>query len=765
MRGYNPTTAISKTVLSIVLGASTCGVLLLHSGTALAQGTAILEEIVVTAQRREENLQEVPISVTAVSGENLVPLFEGGEDIRALATRIPSLYAESSNGRLAPRFYIRGLGNTDFDLAASQSVSIIFDEVVQENVILKSFPLFDIARVEVLRGPQGTLFGRNTPAGIVKFDTRKPSEEFDGYAIGTVGSAGTLNVEGALGGSLNEANTLMGRVSILSQNRDDWIDNGFTGEKDAMGGWNEFAWRGQLLWEATDSFSALLNYHGRDLDNGTASIFQANIVDSGNNELNTNFDRDMVYFDAGDNNPQEAQAAGGSLKLDFDFGNDMTLTSITAYETVENHSLGDIDGGVLDFSGTVPVPPGVTFDPAAPYQFGGTALTFPGTITLDSQTQDGLDDLDQITQEFRLASEASDRLFWQAGAFWFDSDFDVRTVIFFAPDVILNHTNTAWGVFGQVSLDLTDAFNLTGGLRYTDDEKDMVAVAANFPVAPVNVSDEQVSWDLSAMFAMSDNVNVYARVASGFRAPTIQGRDVAFFAPPSTAKSETITSGEIGFKTTLADNRIRLNGAVYYYQIDDQQFTAIGGAGNFIQLVNADSGLGSGFDLDAEFLITDNLLLNVGASYNNTEIDDPNLRVATCASGLCTPLDPIDVDGFALVDGNSFPQAPEYLFNFLLRYTVPVDAGNLFFQTDWAFQGDAQFFLYEAAEFHSDDTYEGGVRAGFTADDDRWEIAVFGRNITDEENLKGGIDFSNNTGFVNDRRVWGASLKVNFGTF
>ncbi|MCI0517051.1 MAG: TonB-dependent receptor plug domain-containing protein, partial [Woeseiaceae bacterium] len=226
MRGYNPTRSrISNSILGVTLMAAAIGVLPLTSSVALAQGSAILEEIVVTAQRREENIQEVPISVTAVSGENLAPLFEGGEDIRALATRIPSLYAESSNGRLAPRFYMRGLGNTDFDLAASQSVSIIVDEVVQENVILKSFPLFDIERVEVLRGPQGTLFGRNTPAGIVKFDTRKPSEEFDGYAIGTIGSAGTLNVEGALGGSLNEADTLMGRISVLSQNRDDWIDN------------------------------------------------------------------------------------------------------------------------------------------------------------------------------------------------------------------------------------------------------------------------------------------------------------------------------------------------------------------------------------------------------------------------------------------------------------------------------------------------------------------------------------------------------------
>ncbi len=151
---------------AVVFGAA----LVAGTGSALAQESAgTLQEIVVTAQRHEQNVQDVPISVSAISGERLASMFEGGDDIRALATRVPSLYAESSNGRLAPRFYIRGLGNTDFDLAASQPVSIIVDDVVLENVVLKSFPLFDIERVEVLRGPQGTLFGRNTPAGIVKF--------------------------------------------------------------------------------------------------------------------------------------------------------------------------------------------------------------------------------------------------------------------------------------------------------------------------------------------------------------------------------------------------------------------------------------------------------------------------------------------------------------------------------------------------------------------------------------------------------------------
>jgi hypothetical protein len=148
---------------------------------AFAQDTKV-GDVIVTAQKRSENLQDVPVSVATIGGEKLQATFAAGDDILALSAKAPGLYAESSNGRAAPRFYIRGLGNADFDLAASQPVSIIQDDVVLENVVLKSSPIYDLDQVEVLRGPQGTLFGRNTTAGIVKFDTVKPSEDFKARA-------------------------------------------------------------------------------------------------------------------------------------------------------------------------------------------------------------------------------------------------------------------------------------------------------------------------------------------------------------------------------------------------------------------------------------------------------------------------------------------------------------------------------------------------------------------------------------------------------
>jgi len=730
--------------------AQTLAAAALAAGAAQAQEAGQLEEVIVTAQRRAENMQEVPISVSALEGERMDALFEGGDDIRALATRVPSLYAESSNGRLAPRFYIRGLGNSDFDLAASQPVSVIVDEVVLENVILKSSPLFDIERVEVLRGPQGTLFGRNTPAGIVKFDTKKPSQDFDADLSLSYGELESTNVQGAIGGGLSEA--ISARLAVLYQSRGDWINNDFTDENDAMGGFDEVAWRAQLLFEPTESFSALLNVHGRDID-GTASIFRANVLGRGSDGFNSNYDRDTVsYDDEGRNNPQSAEGLGGSLRMDFDFDGDTTLISITAYENTESRSLGDIDGGFgadfLPFVG--PCPPGS--------QPGDTCIPFPST------TQDGIDDLDQFTQEFRLASQASDALFWQAGVYYFDSKFSVTTLPFspfFPPSTTVTHENTAWAVFGHVSYDLSDALTLTGGARYTDDDKDFSA--AGSPAASRSVADEQVSGDLSLLFRVSDDFNIYGRYARGFRAPTIQGRDVAFGALPSVADSETIDSIEAGFKSTLADNRVRLNGAVFYYEIKDQQLSAIGGGGNFVQLVNADKGTGMGFELEGEFLVTDRLLLTAGLSYADTEIEDSVLTIPGCGSGMCTELDPVAVNGNLIIDGNPFPQAPEYIATVTARYGVPVgDAGEFFIFTDWAFQGETHFFIYDAAEFKSEDSYEGGLRIGYSMNDGQYEVAVFGRNITDEENVKGAIDFNNLTGFDNEPRVIGVSFRARF---
>ena len=709
-----------------------------------------LDVIIVTANRREENLQTVPVSAATISADAAQTIFDAGADVTALAARVPGLFVESSNGRAAPRFYIRGLGNTDFDLAASQPVSVVQDDVVLENVTLKSFPIFDVERIEVLRGPQGTLFGRDTPAGIVKIDTTKPGDEFAVRGSASYGSFNSVALDGGV-----TIPVLPGVVSVrlsgLWQQRDDWVDNGFTGEEDAYGAYSDIAGRAQVLITPTDRLSILGSYAVRDLD-GTSTLFRANILGPGNNDLNGNYDRDTVFYDAGAGNQAQYKADIATAKVDYeaDFA---TFTSITSWADSEGSSRGDIDGGF-----------GASFLP----------IMGPGFIPFPSDTRDSIE-LDQFTQEVRIASASGGPIEWQVGGFYFDSDFDVTTVGFdFPPAVTVNHTNESWAVFGQVTGEVTEALKLTGGLRYTEDEKDFAVTQTSFISGPGaqerSVSDERISWDLAAFYEVGADASVYARVASGFRAPTIQGRDVAFGAAPSIATSEKIMSYEAGLKTELADRRVRFNLAGYYYTIDDPQFSAVGGADNLVQLVNADKGRGYGFELDSAFQVTPDFLITAGASWNDTRIQDENLLVGICAQ--CSVLDPtVTFDAptpdnpdatvtRAFVDGNPFPNAPEWIADFSARYAVPITSdGELFAYTDWTYQGATNFFLYESQEFNSDNQIEGGLRIGYARYDGSLEVALFARNITDEDNVKGGIDFNNNTAFVNDPRVIGLSVR------
>jgi len=719
--------------LKALIKAGICAAALV-AGAAPVWAQEVHDEIVVTATRRSENLQDVPLSVAAVSAEKLETILAGGGDALALAGRVPGLNVESSNGRVAPRFYIRGLGNTDFDLAASQPVSVIMDGVVMENVALKSFPLFDIEQVEVLRGPQGTLFGRNTPAGIVSLRSAGPTKERTARVSASYGTYGTSSLEGAVGGALT--NTLSARAAVLYAHRDDWIDNGFNGQKDAIGGYDEIAGRVQFLFEPTENFDALLNLHGRSLD-GTSTIFRANVFTAGSNDLNGNFNRDRVFYNQGRNNPQQYESYGAGLTMNYDLGG-ATITSITGYDTAEGFSLGDIDGGVAGVG--------------------------PGFIPFDSSTQDNLNDLKQFTQEIRIASPDEGRLTWQAGAYYFDSSFEVTTVgAGFPPAATVKHENTSWALFAQADYKITDKFVVSGGVRYTEDEKDFVAIAAPLlaTLPRRSVSDEQVSWDLSARYEVTPDVNVYARVANGFRAPSIQGRDVAFGSQPSVASSETIQSYEAGVKSDLLGGAARINATAFYYTIEDQQFSAIGGAGNLTQLVNANEGEGYGFEIDSRFDVTERLTVGVGFAYNHTEIKDAALAVAPCGSGQCTVRDPLNGAGNALVNGNPFPQAPEYTLDISARYERPFgERGAIFADTDWTVRGETNLFLYDAAEFRVESQFEGGLRVGYAGNNGAYEVALFARNITDEENVIGAIDFNNLTGFVNEPRIIGVSLSA-----
>jgi iron complex outermembrane receptor protein len=725
------------------------------SPTADAKGGQRLDVVIVTAQRRAENIKDVPMAITTLSGDKLEAVTAGGVDIRFLAGRSPSLNVESDYGRSFPRFYIRGQGNTDFDLNASQPVGLVVDDIVQESPMLKGFPVFDVEQVEVLRGPQGTLFGRNSPAGVIKFDSVRPVFKTEGYVTAGFGNYGAFNAEGAFNLPLGE--TVAARLSLQSQNRDDRVHNPRpTGTRD-LEGYHDNAGRLQVLVQPNKQFSALFNLHARDLDNN-ATLFRANIIKQGTNQLVDGFDYDSYPTDGV--NKQTLRTKGGNMRLRWNLDR-VTLHSITGYETADFYSRADVDGG---YGAVYAQPMG------------------PGFIPFVVETADLLPNHRQLTQEFRAESNVPGPLQWIGGLFYFNEDIRIDSISFdsLAPGNPQNpfyatqdQSTKSWAAFGSLNYTVSDRLKLRGGLRYTSDKKDFsarrVEATTSGPFVIHNDSNN-VSWDLSGTYELDRNTNLFARIATGYRAPSMQGRLNGLGDRPSFAEAEKALSYEAGIKQDLFDRRARLSASVFQYRVKDKQLTAGSGVVNMNQLINADKVTGQGVELDFQAVLTDSLRMTLGGSYNDTEIKDGALFVQQCGNfantgGVagCTVTDPAGpFPGTVRIDGNPMPRAPKWQGNFTLRYSVPLGNGDFYAYTDWAYRTTYNMFLYEAKEYKAKSLLEGGLRVGYKWGDGKYEVAAFARNITDRVQVVGAIDFDNLTGILNEPRTLGAQMKVNF---
>jgi iron complex outermembrane receptor protein len=766
----------------------------LHLG-AQAQATAEagkLGVITITAERHTEDSKEVPVSASVIQGELLDVLNTSGQDVRMLSGRVPSLNVESSFGRAFPRFYIRGYGNTDFRLNASQPVSLVYDDIVQENPILKGFPAFDLAGIEVLRGPQGSLFGRNTPAGVVKFDSVKPSKKTDGYGSISFGSYTTINAEGA--GNITLGSDTTARLSLLDQTRSDWVNNTIAaGPTQKLEGYRDSALRGQILYEPGKDLSVLASIHARDYK-GSARLFRANIIKPGTNDLVDGFDPAKISIDG--KNTSEVQNYGANLHVKAGLDGGLVLNSITGFESVHTYSRGDIDGG---YSAVFAQPSG------------------PGTIPFSSETADGMPKHQQLTQEFRLESVSTGPLNWQAGVYLFQEKYTIESFSYdsLAPGNPQNgyervrQKNDAYALFAGLNYAVSPALKLRGGLRYTHDKKtfdvddynnsgfapcigptigiepkpirctyaDLLAAEGPGGSLSASPSTSKLSWDLGGTYSLDRDTNFYARAATGFRGNSVQGASA--FNTKSVAAPETSLSFEAGVKAELFNRRARLNFGLFHYDVNDLQLTAVGGSSNSNILLNAKKASGQGFELDLQAFITDNLLATVGVSYNDTKIKDSNLVVSACGTLMnagqpkanCTILDPVSYKlipengnyiAKANINGNPLPQAPKTTASFTLKYTQPLAGGDAYVFTDWVYRDKVNFSLYEATEFTGKALLEGGLRVGYTWGNGKYDAAAYVRNLTNQIRIVGGIDFNNLTGFINDPRTYGVQFKATF---
>lgn len=746
-------------LLSAAIGAT------LAANPSFAESKDGLEEVVVTAERRSENQQTVPVSLSVLNADMLDTITASGDDsLVALSGKVPSLYVESTTGRIFPRFYIRGLGNVDFYLGASQPVSIIQDDIVEEHVVLKSTPVFDVGQIEVLRGPQGSLFGRNTTAGIIKFDSNRPTQEFEGRATASYGAYNTADIDAGFGGPIVKGK-LAFRVSALFQSRADYIDNTYTGtsadgtatgKKDATGGYNERDLRLQILATPAENLSLLTSMHGRWYD-GPASVFRRGAIKLGSHNVDTQH-WNQARWDEGMDNPQGYNTYGISENITYDFGG-LTLTSITGFESTSGQSRGDTDGGA-----------------AADYGNAGFGESM-GRVRA----------LGQWTEELRLASSDQGKFKWQVGGLYFDqhdiTEFYQRAYFLTTsannPNnwVRLRDANTSWAFFGQASYEILPDLTVTGGVRVTNDRKETLLLktadtAAGVVTFPATANRNPIleatkpSWDISALYQINPDLSIYARVATGFRGPTIQGRSAVFNSAFTSANSETITSWEAGLKSQL-NNSVRFNLSAFTYTVDDIQLNANDSNGNGV-FFNAKKAEAYGMEAQLDWLPVENLTLTAGLSLLHTEIKDSSAyaQMGSFAGALTlTPLNSYFTKGtgasttyFAKIDGNPLPNAPEYNLNFSARYDIPLSSeGKLFIATDWNLQGYTNFVLYRTREFNANGNFEGGLKLGYGTD--AWEVALYGRNITNNKNLKGVIE-NYDAAILNEPATYGVTLSA-----
>lgn len=542
-------------------------VLLTAPGLAKAQPSnpsngAQLEELVVTAERREANIQDVPIAVSAVTGERLRE--SGARDVRDLQQFVPNLQFNPVSSATAATIFIRGVGVSDFNANTTGAVGVYVDDVFLAASSAKLFSVFDPAGVEVLRGPQGTLYGRNTTGGAIKFISKGPTEVPSGDVEVNYGNFNYLRLDGGLGGPL-VADKLTARISGFRETRDGYLTNLVTGHK--LNNIDVWAARAMFEFTPTESFSALLSIHGGK-NAGDSRNFGFRGQLPGNSDLSgyaptdTNIDHQSYNVEG----KELVESFGASLKLEQEFSWG-TLTSLSAYEQLRRHNEGDYDNGPSNI-------------------LTGFYIEKPR----------------QFSQEIRVQSKAGQPLTWIVGAYFLgdrlktNSDLNLLglfrdpTAPFngavpsaFIGDLHFPYTQTtdSAALFGQADYHVNDKLTATLGLRYSHDR-----VAMNYrsfylepqgiiPGYGVTLDDTQSFHDLSYRAALNfkpdEDTLIYASASSGYNAGGFPGGSATTLTELKPYTSEKLYAYELGYKTELFDHRLRLATAAFYYDYKDIQ--------------------------------------------------------------------------------------------------------------------------------------------------------------------------------------------------
>ena len=741
---------MSKTLLKT--GASLLSIMVLLGATSANAQDRILDEIFVTAQKKSENSQDVPISISAYSGEALENL--GVEGTADLGQLVPGLEISSSSGAGSQLIVtLRGVGLNDFNTNNSGPVGIYSDEVYISSPILTAFQFFDTERVEVLKGPQGTLYGRNTTGGAIKFVSNKPTEDLEFSARGAYSSFNTTSIEAAVSGPLSDK--VRGRIAIAKDDSDGYLRN-VSGNRDENGRDTLF-WRGMLDVDVSETISLRANIHGAKDRSPAFKTTHFGTGPGGSDALGYVAPTDIRKGNYNRTETVEVDSLGGYLEANFEFG-DLTLTSVTAYDEADSLYPEETDSSNLQL---IEIDYGV-----------------------ESET---------LTQEIRLQSEG-DRLDWLLGGYYLDETLnqdqtvdlfrDLRPLtgglfddgsgtggaaVLFARSLNDQETQT-YAVFGQVDYDVTDQLTLSVGGRYTDEKREFTATAAleepatfmvpSFPLyafPDLKLSEDAFSWRVGADYQAADNVLLYANASRGFKSGGFNGGFLSLDFAEAQAqtqpyKAEYLTAYEAGFKSDLLDDRLRLNASIFMNDFEDLQVLTLlnRGPGNTpLQVLdNASDAKVIGAEFDAIFYPAENLLLNVTASFLDSELK--NFQSA----------------GGVDLSGNSLAKTPERSVTGLARYDHNLgENGSVFVQGSFAYKSTI-FFSPENNPLTSQEAYTlVNARLGYEPEAGNWGAALFASNLTDEDYLFNSTnlsDFGIVTQYYGAPRSYGVELTLDF---
>ncbi len=687
--------------------------------SALGLQAEQLEEVIVTAQKRSESLQTVPISVAVISGVELAN--RNKTQIADLTRFVPGFTFAENTSDAGRNILVRGVGTSSFSRSVDLSVGTVVDNVVSGSLSGSVLDFSDVERVEVLRGPQGMLFGKNASAGLLNIYSRRPTEELSTGFGASYGSENLVNLNGYLSGPI-VADELLGRLSLYSNTADPILENQYPGGDD-FNDRDEWGGRGKLRWMVTEALDAQLNYTHAERNHtccvaALRSVIPGSIVEELGGPVGPK--NDVVKDN--DTSKGDTKVDIYSLEANYTLG-DYLLTSISSY-TNEN-----------------------VYGAARADDYTRTALPL----------NDSYEKYEQITQELRITSPAERTLAYVAGLYYFDKHIDQHFIryidlygIDFAEepdsgalstqnDAVID--NKSMAVFGQLTWNMAERSRVSVGARYNDDEIAQDQTVSSFPgtlpEAPpgtvnAQTSDRALSWRVIGEHDIAEDAMVYASVARGYKGPGSNSLPSGPSSGDLFVDPEIPTNYETGIKSQWLENRLRVNATAYYTQFKDFQASAqvAGAFPPLFYLTNAGELETQGIELEVDAQVTDNLSFQGSLAYTDAIFaqwdDAPCYARQTPAEGC--------IDEAQDLSGADMPNSPDWAIYLSPTYYIPVPSMPFdgFVTASYFWRDDVQFDTANNPLLTGDAYGTFDLYTGIADRDGRYRLQVFVQNVFDE---------------------------------